>query len=182
VSRELLSTAERFRRASRDAAAHRLRSLTRRSQGALFERYARVIPHVFLRVGSCAVAPLRRDRAEVRGRLRERAVWTLDTAARLRGGIGLVRSGDLHAYLSEPDLAWAVHEGLVGAPTTAGLCLDPPYPRDPVLLGHLTDTPPPMEIVAGGQRVVERGRLIRDLFGTLGFRPDLLARLESEGQ
>lgn len=181
--RPALSPAERLRRARRDLEAYRRRSLLRRVQGgARFRRYLEVVPHVFLAPGRAVAAPLLVPAGEARARLRGDVVWTLDTATRLRYGIGLLAAEDLTGYLGEDALARAVAASVVGRPSAAGLSVDPPYAREPLLVAHVLDEAPPAETLASGERVVTRERLIRDIFGTLGFRPDLLARIEAAAE
>ena len=95
-----LPVTERLRVARRDGEAARRRSLLRRSYGRLFYDYLTVVPHVFLRKGRAVQCPLRRPAVEVIAALRGEVVWTLDTASRLRYGIGLFRSRDLMGYCS----------------------------------------------------------------------------------
>lgn len=180
MSRPAASVEERLRQLERARRAYLTRRLERGLHEAIWRRYRRVVPHVFLRAGATVVAPLRVARADVLRALRGRAVWTLDTAARLLGG-GLLRRDDLQGYVPQAALADAESDGLVHAPVDSGLSIDPPFPRDPVLLAYPTDEPPPFVELPSGDLVVTREHLVRDLLGTLGFRPDLLARLEALG-
>lgn len=178
MSRKPLTTTERWRRYQRDLAAYRQRSLFRRSHER-FRRDLGILPHVFLAWGRSSMAPLLGDEATVLEALRGRAVWTLDTAARLVTGRGFLTSPDLIGYLTKEDLGLAVRQGLIDAPRTAGLTVDPLYRRPPMLIAHIPDEPIPSIDLPSGDRVVPWDFLTRDLMGTLGWRPDLLTRLEA---
>jgi hypothetical protein len=178
MSEALLTTAERWRRHQRDLEAYRRRSLVRRSHSR-FRSDLSIIPHVFLLPGKAGMAPLRQSGEAVRTALREKAVWTLDTAARLVSGRGFLTSPDLTGYLAAADLEWAVAQGLIAPPEQAGLSVEPLYRRPPMLIAHLTQTPPPHVELSSGDRVVSWEFLLRDVMGTLGWRPDLLTRLEA---
>ncbi len=110
--------------------------------------------------------------------LRGRVVWTLDTAARLVCGTGFLVTRDLTGYLSGETLEWAVTEKLVKEPEPPFLSLDPVISRPSILVAHLTDDPPPFLILESGHQVVAWDFLMRDIQGTLGWRPDLLTRIE----
>ena len=124
------------------------------------------------------MAPLQESEETVRIALRGKAVWTLDTAARLVSGRGFLTAHDLTGYLSEEDLRQAVDQGMIGKPQTAGLSVDPLYHRPPMMIAHVGEEPPFVEL-ASGDRVVPWELLQQDLLGTLGWRPDLLTRLEA---
>ncbi len=96
-------------------------------------------------------------------------------------GVGFLPERDLTAYMTPEALRRAVERGLIGPPSETGLSVDPPFPRAPQLIVHVAETPPPSTTLASGERVVTAERLVRDILGTLGFRPDLLARLEMRG-
>ena len=177
MSRQLLTTAERWRRYQRDLEAYRQRSLFRRSHSR-FYRDLNIVPHVFLLPGKASMAPLLKSEEAVRTALRGRSVWTLDTAARLVSGRGFITAHDLTGYLSEEELRQAEDQGLIGRPQTAGLSVDPLYHRPPMMIAHVGEEPPFIEL-ASGDRVVPWEFLQRDLLGTLGWRPDLLTRLEA---
>ncbi len=172
------TTAERWARFQRDQEAYRRISLARRSH-ARFRRDLAVVPHVFLLPGRARMAALMQPPDAVRTALRGEAIWTLDTAARLLTDEGFVASPDLTGYLSEPAFERALEQGLIGTPTSGGLSIDPLYHRPAMLLAHLADAPPPYTTLPSGDRVVTWQFLIRDIFGTLGWRPDLLTRLEA---
>lgn len=172
-----LSTAERWRRYQRDLAAHRRRSLMRRSH-ARFRDDLGLVPRVFLLPGRARIARLQQPREIVLAALCGRAVWTLDTAVRLCGQPGFLTAADLTGYLSEESLALAVREGLVATPQQAGLSVDPLYRRPASLIAHLIASPPRSLQLSSGDLVVPWEDLQRDLLGTLGWRPDLLTRLE----
>jgi hypothetical protein len=172
------TAAERLERFRRDQAAYRRISLVRRSHGR-FRRDLGILPHPFLLAGRARMAPLLQPREAVRLALRGDAIWTLDTAARLLTGHGFLASPDLTGYLSEAAFARAVDERLVASPLAGGISLDPQYPRPPMLIVHVTGEPPPSETLSSGDRVVSWSYLIRDVMGTLGWRPDLLTRLEA---
>lgn len=177
MKRAPLTTAERWRRHQRDLEAYRQRSLWRRSH-ARFRRDLSIIPHLFLLRGKTRMAPLLQSEEAVRLALRGRAVWTLDTAARLVTERGFLTSPDLTGYLEEADLEWAVEVGLVGEFQSSGLSVDPLYRRPPMLIAH-TGAEPPFVELPSGDRVVPWDFLAQDLLGTLGWRPDLLTRLEA---
>jgi len=172
------TTAERWARFQRDQETYRRISLTRRSHER-FRRDLAVVPHLFLLPGRARMAALQQPRDAVRAALRSEAIWTLDTAARLLTGLGLVTSPDLTGYMTESSFDRAVEEGLIGTPIAGGLSIDPLYHRPPMLIAHLADDPPPFTTLPSGDRVVTWQFLIRDIFGTLGWRPDLLTRLEA---
>jgi len=172
------TTAERWARFQRDQETYRRISLARRSH-ARFRRDLAVVPHVFLLPGRARMAALMQPPEAVRTALRGEAIWTLDTAARLLTGEGFIASPDLTAYLNDSSFERAVEQKLIGTPMTGGLSIDPLYHRPPMLLAHLADDPPPFTTLPSGDRVVTWQFLIRDLFGTLGWRPDLLTRLEA---
>lgn len=48
-----------------------------------------------------------------------------------------------------------------------------------MLIVHVPDEPPPSVELPSGDRVVPWDFLAQDLMGTLGWRPDLLTRLEA---
>jgi hypothetical protein len=172
------TTAERHARFLRDQEIHRRISLERRMH-ARFRRDLAVVPHLFLLPGRARMAALERPPEAVRLALRGLAIWTLDTAARLLTGQGFVVSPDLTGYLTEAAFEGAAKQGLIGTPLTGGLSIDPLYHRPPMLIAHLTDDPPPSTTLQSGDRVVTWELLIRDVLGTLGWRPDLLTRLEA---
>ena len=172
------TTAERWARFQRDQETYRRISLVRRSHPR-FRRDLAVVPHVFLLPGRARMAALIQLPDTVRAALRGEAIWTLDTAARLLTGEGFIASPDLTGYMTERSFERAVEQGLIGTPMAGGLSIDPLYHRPPMLLAHLTDDPPPSTTLPSGDRVVTWQFLIRDIFGTLGWRPDLLTRLEA---
>lgn len=174
---ELLTTAERWERYQRDLEAYRQRSLYRRSHSR-FRRDLTIIPHLFLLPGKANMAPLVASEEEVRLALRGRIVWTLDTAARLVSGRGFLTSPDLTGYLAAEDLRRAEDTGLIGELQSSGLSVDPLYRRPPMLIAHLGEEVPFVELPSG-DRVVPWDFLARDILGTLGWRPDLLTRLEA---
>jgi hypothetical protein len=178
MSDKPLTTAERWRRHQRDLEAYHRRSLVRRSHPR-FRRDLRIVPHVFLLPSKAGMAPLQQSEETVRKALQGRAVWTLDTAARLVSGRGFLTSPDLTGYLPEVELERIVAEGLVDAPQRTALSVDPLYRRPPMLIFHLTEETPPHVELPSGDRVVPLDSLLRDLMGTLGWRPDLLTRLEA---
>ncbi len=178
MSERLLTTEERWRRYQRDLKAYRRRSLVRRSHPR-FKQDLRIIPNVFLLPGKASMAELQQPEDAVLQALRRRAVWTLDTAARLVSGRGFLTSPDLTGYLSPTGLQEIVAEGLVGAPRRSELSVDPIYRRPPMLIVHETEEMPPHVELPSGDRVVTLDHLFRDLMGTLGWRPDLMTRLEA---
>ena len=173
-----LTTEERWRRYQRDLAAYRRRSMVRRMHPR-FERDLDIVPHVFLRRGKASMAALQQPEDTVLQALRGRAVWTLDTASRLVSGRGFLTSPDLTGYLFQSDLQEIVAAGLVGPPRRNELSVDPVYRRPPMLIVHETEEMPPHVELPSGDQVVTLDHLSQDLMGTLGWRPDLMTRLEA---
>src|SRR6185295_3987908 len=177
MSKRILTTLERWNIYQRDLEAYRQRSLYRRSYSR-FRRDLEIVPHVFLHPSNTKIAPLRETKEAVRLALLGKAVWTLDTAARLVSGQGFLASADLTGYLPMETLQELVNTGLIGEPLSSGLSVDPLYHRPPMLIAHLDEEAPHVELPSG-DRVVPWDFLTRDLLGTLGWRPDLLTRLEA---
>lgn len=175
---KLLTTEERWRRHQRDLKAYRQRSLYRRSH-ARFRRDLEIVPHVFLLPGKAHRAALQQPEDALREALRSRAVWTLDTAARLVTGFGFLASPDLTGYLKEEDLQTILAGGLIGPLQDTDLSVDPLYRRPPMLIAHTVKEIPDFIELPSGDRVVPWDALLQDVMGTLGWRPDLLTRLES---
>jgi hypothetical protein len=71
-----------------------------------------------------------------------------------------------------------VEKGLMGKPLAGGLTVEPLFRRPPMLIAHRMDDPPPFTTLPSGDLVVTWPFLVRDVVGTLGWRPDLLTRLE----
>jgi hypothetical protein len=174
-----LTAEERMRRLKRDQEAYRRRSLMRRSHPR-FRRDLTVVPHVFLLPGRTFMATLQQPAEPVLHALQDRAVWTLDTAARLASGRGFLTSPDLTGYLSDDSLRWAIDQQLISAPQSSGLSVEPLFRRPPMLIVHLLNEMPPFLELGSGDRVVPWSRLVQDILGTLGWRPDLLTRLEDD--
>jgi hypothetical protein len=72
-----------------------------------------------------------------------------------------------------------VEKGLMGKPLAGGLTVEPLFRRPPMLIAHRMDDPPPFTTLPSGDLVVTWPFLVRDVVGTLGWRPDLLTRLEA---
>lgn len=178
MPKELLTTAERFRRARRDWEAYQRRSLWRRSHPR-FRRDLEIDPHRFLAAEAVRVAELRASAEEIRQALRGRAVWTLDTALLATSGHRLLKTGDLTGYLTREALAEAESEGLIEPAEALPVSLDPVIRRPPLLVAHCTASPPSWLTTSTGDRVVTLDALKSDLIGTLGWRPDLLTRVEA---
>jgi hypothetical protein len=174
-------TAERLRRSRREREDYRRRSLIRRSNGR-FHRDLAVVPHVFLSPDVLLAGELRAAADEVITALRGQAVWTLDTAARLACGRGVVRAADLTGYMTEPMIRSALDGNLVDSLRPARVSIDPVVPRPRLLIAHRVDALPAAVALPSGDLVVPWEMLIRDVFGTLGWRPDLLTRLEEPYQ
>lgn len=177
MSRSLAWPEERLRRAQRDWEEYRRRSLARRSQ-ARFHGDLTLVPHLFLAKDALRVAALQGSRPELLAALAGRATWTLDTAVRLAGLPGFLAASDLTGYLDEAMLATLREAGLIGNAEPAAVGVDPLLPRPPLLIARLQVAPPRVTLPAG-QRVVTWAHLVRDVMGTLGWRPDLLTRLEA---
>jgi hypothetical protein len=92
---------------------------------------------------------------------------------------GLPDAYHLTGYLSPAAFARAEAAGLIGEPQAGGIGVEPLYRRDAMLIAHLTDEPPAAELLPTGDCVVAWDFLVRDVLGTLGWRPDLLTRLEA---
>lgn len=178
MSKPILTTEERFRRVRRDWEAYRRRSLWRRSH-ARFERDLRIAPHRFLAARAVRVAELRAPAEEVRAALRGVAVWTLDTALHAATGHRLLLAGDLSGYMGNDALLTLLKASLIGEPLELPVSLDPVIRRPALLVAHVTEEPPPWFATEAGDRVVTLDALKSDLVGTLGWRPDLLTRLEA---
>jgi hypothetical protein len=110
--------------------------------------------------------------------LRGEVVWTLDTAGRLAGGVGFLTTRDLTGYMSREALERGVSEGLVESTRSSSIGISPVLERPAMLIAHLATEPPPFFTLDSGDRVVTWESLMQDLKGTLGWRPDLLTRLE----
>ena len=177
MSRRPISTVERFRRAQRDWEVYRRRSLYRRTWPR-FQRDLMIVPHAFLARETLRWGRLAAGREQTLAALRGRVVWTLDTAARLACGRGIVRGTDLTGYLSAATLDEVERAGLVGPTRRERLPFEPLVERPALLIAHVTDEPPPHLTLATGERVVTWEHWQCDLMGTLGWRPDLLTRLE----
>lgn len=179
MSKRILTTAERWRRFQRDQRVYRQRHLQRRMHPR-FERDLQITPHIFLALGQTKTAGLRCSSDEILKAMHGRAVWTLDTAARLVCGWGFLVARDLTGYLAPAALKWAEDRGLIGKPSDTELCVDPLYRRPALLIAHLAEQPPLSLELPSGDRVVDWEFLKRDILGTLGWRPDLLTRLEAD--
>src|SRR5262249_20566420 len=119
-------------------------------------------------------------RDDVLSALRGQVVWTLDTAVRLVGMKGFLTAADLTGYMTEETLRQAEPGGWIKSPSEAGLTLGPLYQRPLSLLAPLLAALPPAVELPPGDRLVSWGDLQRDLLGSLGWRPDLLTRLERD--
>ncbi len=179
VSRALVTTQERWRRAQRDLETYRRRHLWRRTWPR-FQGDLTIVPHLFLTHEDARFGRLLPARETALEALRGRAVWTLDTAARLACGRGLLHGRDLTGYLSAETLEDAERQRLVEPMRATSLSLEPLAERPPLLIAHVTGAPPPLVDLADGQRVVSWDFLLRDVLGTLGWRPDLLTRLDGD--
>jgi hypothetical protein len=125
------------------------------------------------------MSPLLVSAEKIQEKLKGRAIWTLDTAARLVAGRGFLVARDLTGYLDIDLLEELTREEFIGPHQVAGLSVDPLYRRPPMLIAHTPDRPIPFAELASGDRVVPWDFLVQDLMGTLGWRPDLLNRLEA---
>lgn len=169
------SVEERRRRSVREWETYRRRSLSRRVHARFREDLA-VLPHLFLDPFRLHVVelPAAVDGAEA---LPADVVWALDTAARLATGSGFLAQRDLTGYATSDLLGRLAEQGLVLA-ATSSLSLDPVTAGPPRLVVHATEAEVPALTLPGGRRVVSWDFWRRDLLGTLGWRPDLLARFE----
>ncbi len=173
----ILSTAERFRRHQRDLRAYRQRSLFRRSH-ARFRADLAVLPHIFLAPHRAYAAPLRQTREQVIKALRGRSVWTLDTASRLACEVGFLSVRDLTGYFDSGVLTWLADQDLIEEPQPSNVSIAPVLRRPSMLIVHIAIEPPSFVTLPSGDLVVSWEFLMRDIKGTLGWRPDLLTRLE----
>lgn len=174
---DVLTTAERFRRYQRDLRAYRQRSLWRRSHKR-FRRDLVVLPHLFLAQGQVQAADPCEPRDDVIKALRGQAVWTLDTAARLTCGFGFLTTQDLTGYMSHATFEWAARKGLIQPKKPSSISVTPTWSRPAMLIAHLTTESPPSTALDSGDLVVGWDRLMADVKGTIGWRPDVLTRLE----
>lgn len=172
------TTAERFRRYQRDLQAYRRRHLWRRSHKR-FHRDLAITPNLFLAPGSVRAADLARSREAIVEALRGKAIWTLDTAARLACGIGFLAAKDLTCYLHPDDFEQAVSELLITPIQPPSISVTPVWPRNSIVIAHLVEEPPSFLVLESGDRVVPWKSMIADIKGTIGWRPDILTRLES---
>lgn len=172
----IITTAERYRRHQNDLRAFRQRHLYRRSHQR-FRRDLAVIPRLFLDPGKIRIARLQQEPEQVIANLRGRVVWTLDTASRLVCGIGLLSARDLTGYFEKEILETAAEEQWIEPVQSRSIELAPLFERPPCLVAHLDGNPKAWDLPSG-DRVVAWDDLIRDLKGTLGWRPDLLTRVE----
>lgn len=167
---------ERLRCARRDRAAYRRRSLARRVYPR-FMRDLRIVPYLFLAPDALRAAALSCPAQSLLEALKGRAIWTLDTAVRLAGLRGFLVASDLTGYLDDGALDAVRSAGLIDEPAPASISVDPLLPRPPLLVARL-GAEPPFVTLLHGQRIVTWERLIRDIMGTIGWRPDLLSRIE----
>ncbi len=143
-----------------------------------FWRDVRVVPHVFLAREALRTAELRGAESDILDALVGEAVWTLDTATRLAGLRGFLPARDLTGCLRESRLSLLVDAGRIGPPGAGAVSVDPLMARAPLLVVRV-DVTPTNVVLPTGHRIVSWDQLLRDLLGTLGWRPDLLTRLES---
>jgi hypothetical protein len=174
----ILTTAERFRRHQRDLAAYQRRSLARRVYPRFWRDLA-IVPHHFLLPGQIQMLPILSTPEAVREALGRKAVWTLDTAARRVTGRGFLTAADLTGYVSPPVLVELGAQGLIGPVEEFGITLEPLFHRPPMLFARNLDEGSASVQLVSGERVVPWELLVRDLMGTLGWRPDLLTSLEA---
>jgi hypothetical protein len=167
-------------RVRRDAAIARRRWLARRAAGPLVWKYVDVVPAVFSACGELAAFRLIVPVPEAMGRLRGRAVLTLDRAAEILGGFRFGKSPNIHAYFaSSEDFSWIERAGIGRRLPGTRFLLDWAPPGEAMLFAVApTKLPPHRE--EKGFRVVTPERLIRDLLGLHGLRPDLLAEIEAK--
>jgi len=173
----ILTVDERFRRYQRDLEAYRRRSLWRRSHDR-FQRDLSVHPHLFLAPGAIRAGKLSGSWDDIAEALRGKAVWTLDTASRLACEIGILSTRDLTGYMSSETFDDAVESSLVEREWSGPIGIAPVMARPALLIAHVAGEPPASFILPRGDEVVTWEALMQDLKGTLGWRPDLLTRLE----
>jgi len=119
----ILTTAERWRRYQRDLAVYRRRSLFRRSHPR-FHRDLTILPHLFLPRDRARMAPLLVPAEQLREELKGRAIWNIDTAARLVTGHGFLVAHDLTGYLESETLKKLIAECLVVPLEQTGFSID----------------------------------------------------------
>lgn len=177
---ELKSLELRERRARRDAAAARTRSLSRRAMGRLFWKYLDVVPSVFSARGDFHAFRLLAPRAEVLDRLRRTAVLTLDSATELLGGFRFGKARNDYAYFASQSDVLEIERARLGERrpgTSFPFAWTPPGWE---MLFAVVPREMPLATDRNGVRVVARDELVRDLMGFYGLRPDLVAAIEAK--
>jgi hypothetical protein len=172
---------ERYaRRVARERDAARSRSLSRRLGGSLFRKYLEVVPSVFTGQGEFGAYRLLLPRKEALELLREKALFTLDTATELLAGFRFGRARNDYAYFSaRTDLEWMEEARLAERrPGTSFPLAWTPSGWEMLFAVIPRNMPPNLEIA--GFRFVSREHLIRDLIGLYGTRLDLLAAIEAK--
>jgi hypothetical protein len=120
------------------------------------------------------------QKMEALDRLRDRAVLTLDRAADILGGFRFGSSPNIHAYFASiDDLSWIERAGIGKRLPGTRFPLTWAPPGEAVLFAVVPPELPPHEESAGFL-VVTPERLVRDLLGLHGLRPDLLAEIEAK--
>jgi hypothetical protein len=166
------------KRVRRDAAAARVRSLTRRVSGILWRKYLDVVPSVFSACGEFAAFRLRMPPRDALEALRERAILTLDSATALLGGFRFSRNDNVFAYLPvSEDLHFVESSGIGTRRPGSSFPLGWAPPGWTPLFAVVPRALPPYR-ECQGFRVVTTESLVRDLIGFYGARADLLARIE----
>ncbi len=118
------------RRAFRDAALARRRSLVRRLGGPLLRKYLRVVPSVFGAAGELAAFRLQVPSREALELLRERVVLALDSAAEVLGGFRLGSGATIFAYAASSEEIEQIEKDRIGERLPAPSLLVCWMPRD----------------------------------------------------
>lgn len=183
-ARRGLTAEERMQELQRDRAVLQRERMLREVAGPRWRRMVKIVPLLFRFEGQLVARVLQADVESVIEALRPDAVFALDTAMRLTHGFGFLSVREVHAYLTSPEpLDRLVEQGLIAPQPYADTTLVRPWPGPPRLLACLVHELPPWREVAGGNRVVTRERLGRELIGAVGPRTDLFALYErAEGQ
>jgi len=175
---ELVTLAERARRAERGRRAAMARSLSRRAMGPLFWKYLDVVPAVFSASGDLLAFSLIAPRVDVLARLRPIAVLTLDSATETLAGFRFGKARNDYAYFSSTEEALAIEKEGLGLRRETSFPFAWTPPDREMLFAVVPAAPLPSREV-DGHRVVTTERLLRDLIGFYGLRGDLVALIEA---
>lgn len=176
----VLSAEERFRKLQRAKEAKTRQRLLRWAYQPVYDKYRAVVPSIFARNGKVNVYNAVADEGRLIDSLKGLAVFTLDTAARLRWGIRLVNAPNVCAYLQRADdLKPLASRGLIEPNPVGSFIYAPPFRTGVRLLAVMTPELPPHETLASGHRVVTTDFLVREYLGVIGLRLDLFTLLDT---